>query len=266
MGITSIARPYFLHRGYMMQKMCEPDLVLSFIERFKSKLVPVDLIRIGGDADGGYLVPDDMQGIASCFSPGVDYTATFENAIASDYGIKCFMADASVEKPPLYNALFEFDAKFLGARDDGINTTLSSWIAQKNPENADDMLLQMDIEGFEYDVLVETPSSVLRQFRTMIIEFHAFDKLFDREFLRLANSVFEKIYKDFSIAHVHPNNCCGIARHRGAEIPRVFEVTFIRNDRVSGCSASGPVVLPHALDRKNLASEPDIVMPDMWWK
>ena len=266
MGITSIARQYFLHRGQMLQKMGEPDLVLSFIERFKSKLVPVDLIRIGGDADGGYLVPDDMDGIASCFSPGVDYTATFENALASDYGIKCFMADASVEKPPLDNALFDFDAKFLGSRDEGINTTLSSWIAQKHPENAGDMLLQMDIEGFEYDVLVETPSAVLRQFRTMIVEFHGFDKLFDRAFLRFANATFEKLYKDFSIAHVHPNNCCGIARYHGVEIPRVFEVTFIRNDRIATCQAKGPVVLPHALDRRNLASKADIVMPDIWWK
>jgi hypothetical protein len=65
---------------------------------------------------------------------------------------------------------------------------------------------------------------------------------------------------------VHPNNCCGIARYHGVEIPRVFEVTFIRNDRIATCQAKGPVVLPHALDRKNLASEADIVMPDIWWK
>jgi hypothetical protein len=29
------------------------------------------LVRLGGPKDGGYLVPDDLDGIAFCFSPGV---------------------------------------------------------------------------------------------------------------------------------------------------------------------------------------------------
>ena len=39
-----------------------------------------DLIRIGGANDGGYLIPDDLEGIAACFSPGVADTASFEVA------------------------------------------------------------------------------------------------------------------------------------------------------------------------------------------
>jgi hypothetical protein len=30
----------------------------------------VPLIRLGPDGDGGYLIPDDLNGIQYCFSPG----------------------------------------------------------------------------------------------------------------------------------------------------------------------------------------------------
>ncbi len=33
---------------------------------------------MGGENDGGYLVPDDLEGIEYCFSPGVSNIATFE--------------------------------------------------------------------------------------------------------------------------------------------------------------------------------------------
>jgi hypothetical protein len=39
---------------------------------------PKAMIRLGREADGGYLVPDDLSGIVACFSPGVDVIAAFE--------------------------------------------------------------------------------------------------------------------------------------------------------------------------------------------
>lgn len=40
-----------------------------------------DLIRLGPNGDGGYLVPDDLTGIEACFSPGVCATSEFENTV-----------------------------------------------------------------------------------------------------------------------------------------------------------------------------------------
>ena len=53
----------------------------------------------GPDGDGGYLVPDDLEGIVACFSPGVSNVAGFEKDCALK-GMKVFMADASVEARP----------------------------------------------------------------------------------------------------------------------------------------------------------------------
>ena len=47
----------------------------------KPKASPFGLIRIGGNSDGAYLVPDDLQGISCCFSPGVSDRKSFEDEL-----------------------------------------------------------------------------------------------------------------------------------------------------------------------------------------
>lgn len=266
MDIKTIIRRALYSRGFLLEKTADPASVAEFIQRFKSKMVSVDLIRIGGSGDGGYLVPNDLEDITHCFSPGVDYTANFENELVERLGIKCFMADASVDAPPIKNPGFDFEPLFLGARDGDGFTTLTSWMNEKVPADDKDMLLQMDIEGFEYDVLIETELETLRRFRVMVFEFHDMEKLFNAAFQRTIVSVFEKLYKAFSIVHVHPNNCCGTVSYAGLDVPKAFEVTFLRNDRINECASSAPIVLPHVLDEKNVADKDDIPMAEMWWK
>ena len=57
------------------------------LEDFFRKIHPIDsghpLVRLGGEGDGGYLVPDDLDGIGACFSPGVSDVANFELAFAN---------------------------------------------------------------------------------------------------------------------------------------------------------------------------------------
>ena len=37
-----------------------------------------ELIRLGPEGDGGYLLPDDLDGVQCCFSPGVSTESRFE--------------------------------------------------------------------------------------------------------------------------------------------------------------------------------------------
>ena len=66
----------------------------AFAAEFRVNTVNVPLVRIGGEGDGGYLLPDDLKGIRKCFSPGVSTTAEFEKHVARTYGIKSFLAAA----------------------------------------------------------------------------------------------------------------------------------------------------------------------------
>jgi len=256
-----------LGRGVIRQQSVGKRRLHTFASEFRANLVNVPLVRIGGIGDGGYLLPNDFEGIRHCFSPGVSTTADFEEHVARDFGIKSFMADASVERPPMDNPLFEFDSKFLGAHRDETFTTLGLWVADKLGEDGDhDLLLQMDIEGGEFEVLIESDKNLLRRFRMMVIEFHRMESIFEQNSLPLIHALFKKLHQDFAIVHLHANNCCGIAESHDVGIPPVFEVTYLRRDRLANLTNDTPICLPHPLDRPNVSTNPDIVMPELWWR
>lgn len=239
----------------------------TFVSQFRDNIAKVPLVRIGGDCDGGYLLPDDFEDIRYCFSPGVSTTADFEECIAKRFGIRSFMADASIERLPVENPLFEFDKTFLGAHCDETFTTLDAWVSDKLDRTDDnDLILQMDIEGGEFGVLIESDSSLLRRFRIMVIEFHSMERIFERHSLSLLCALFAKIHQEFVIVHLHANNCCGIATENEMSVPRVFEITYLRHDRVKNLTLNAPIHLPHALDKPNVPTKQDITMPEIWWK
>ena len=213
------------------------------------------------------MLPDDLDGIAHCFSPGVSVTVDFEEHIARRYGIRSFLADASIEHPAFENPLFEFDKKFIGAYCDDTFTTLRNWVSEKLGDTRDDdLLLQMDIEGDEFDVLIESDSALLRRFRIMAIEFHGMERIFEAHSLPLIRAMFAKLHRDFAIVHMHANNYCAVSCQHGICIPPIFEITYLRRDRLPSGATTRRLDLPHPLDRNNVAGMPPIVMPDIWWR
>jgi len=249
-----------------------PDQTAIFIRDFADHFVSVDLVRIGANGedgencDGGYLLPEIFSRVSHCFSPGVEYTASFESELSKVYGIKSFMADASVNSAPGQNNDFVFIKKFLGNRSHGDFITLRDWINTSLDGTERDLILQMDIEGGEYDVLTFESEVTLSRFAVIIIEFHYLENLFQKLFLQMVSSIFEKLYQNFSICHVHPNNYVGLAQYNGIDVPKVMEVTFIRNDFLREFSNERGINLPHPLDRKNSAKNDDLLMPEIWWK
>tara|TARA_B100002052_G_scaffold280931_1_gene289500 strand:- start:256 stop:1122 length:867 start_codon:yes stop_codon:yes gene_type:complete len=249
-----------------IDKKAKISEVLSFITLFKSMIVSTKLIRIGSKGDGGYLIPDDFKEVKFCFSPGINEIVNFENDLAEKFGIKSFMIDGSIKKPPLSNNLFKFKCLNLGSKNDKYTTTLSNWIKNSVDKKETEMILQMDIEGSEYEVLIETSIETLSRFRAIIIEFHGLNNLFEQFYLKVIASIFNKLGTHFSIAHCHPNNCCGEVKVENITVPRVLEITFIRNDRIKYVSEMNPFTLPHHLDEKNVKKNPDLLMPEIWWK
>lgn len=258
----------FLHRkGKRITRFAKEEDILSFIRFIQSQYVHVDLVRIGGKGDGGYLMPDDFDGVRHCFSPGVADKAGFEQHISEVYGIKSFLADASVDASPVDNVHFDFEKKFLGSVNSDEFTTLADWLLRKDQTAGDnDMVLQMDIEGAEFDVLIDTSTETLQRFRMIVIEFHGMDRLFEPSVLPLFRSIFNKLSHHFQIAHIHPNNCGSNASYRGIEIPPVVEITFIRKDRVAKIRQDGPVQVPHPQDQHNVPYNSKVNLPDIWWK
>ena len=71
--------------------------IVELFEFLKPKASKTRLIRIGDDRDGSYLVPDSLDGIAACFSPGVNRIKYFEDLLADRYGIESHMCDFSCD-------------------------------------------------------------------------------------------------------------------------------------------------------------------------
>ena len=218
------------------------------------------LIRVGGEGDGGYLVPDDLEGIAACFSPGVAGVADFESEMAHR-GMRCFLADYSVDAPPIANPLFDFEKKFLGPVGNDVYMTLDSWVRRK-AAGRDDLLLQMDIEGAEYEVLMSAPAELLGRFRIVVAEFHNLHGLFDRNAFKGIEAAFRRLLAQFEVVHIHPNNCFAPIVEGDIAIPPVMEFTFLRRDRV--LRKGRATTFPHELDRTNVTERPDYPLPACW--
>lgn len=263
MSIKTFLQNYFLPKGHILARATPKDQLAPFFRRMHPKAMQGDLIRIGGTKDGGYLIPAELQGIEACFSPGVARTSDFENHMAT-LGIPSFMADYSVKSPPIKNDMFFFEKKFLGDTNNNKFMRLEDWVSRNVPDVDKDLLLQMDIEWSEYPVLLDTPETTLRRFRIMAIEFHTMEMLFSLYSFRFIKQVFDKILRDFTIVHIHPNNCCPIVKMGRFEVPRVMEFTFLRNDYFR--PSDRELAFPHPLDYRNVERLPDIVLPNCWWK
>jgi Methyltransferase FkbM domain len=220
-----------------------------------------DLIRVGGCSDGGYLVPNDLDGIVGCFSPGVGPTVAFEQEIAAR-GIPCYLADASVPGPPVNNSMFKFKKQFLGVVDDDSTITLDTWVRSCAPATGD-LLLQMDIEGAEWLIFANVSEEVLKRFRIIVVELHRLERLVDALSFELMSAGFKRLLRDFHVVHNHPNNVARPFKANGLTIPRYLEITFYRRDRagVTGYATQ----FPHPLDEKNVRDRPDLVLPPVWY-
>lgn len=238
----------------------DPETLRSLLKSLAPMRTDHALIRLGAAGDGGYLVPDDLAGVQACFSPGVSSVSAFERACA-DRGMKVFLADKTVAGPAESHPLFHFTRKHVGATtDDGV-MTMADWVRQSVGDSTSDLLLQMDIEGAEYETLLATPDELLRRFRVVVIEFHWLDHLWSKPFFNVASSAIRKLLQSHVCTHIHPNNCCGSLTRARIEIPRVCEFTFLRRDRAGGTVPA--TQFPHPLDADNTGNPP-LAVPAIW--
>jgi hypothetical protein len=258
--IEKARRKFLFHVASRYSRDTSEAELAGFLQQLHPVETTRSLLRVGGRGDGGYLIPDDLDGIVRCFSPGVATISNFEIDLASR-GIPCSLADYSIDHPTLSHALITFDKKFIGVETCGKFMTLADWVSRDAP-GAGDLLLQMDIEKYEYPVVLSTPSEVLRRFRIVAIEFHLLQAMTKRNTFAYIRSVFEKLLPDFHVVHIHPNNGCAAVCCGSIPIPPVMEFTFLRKDRAQPTGMARD--FPHALDARNVDSLPELPLPAAW--
>lgn len=246
---------------FWIERATERKDVEKVIRSLRPRRTVAPLIRIGPAGDGGYLVPDDLLGITACISPGVGIETGFDRAMA-DRGIDVYMADASASGAPEANERFHFTKKFVDVFENDTNTRLDSLCASTSTPRDSDLILQMDIEGAEWRVLLDASADTLKRFRIMVIEFHGLQEMFGRFSFGLIESTFIKLLQTHSVVHIHPNNICAPTRFNGLTIPSLLEITFYRND--GAFCAPGTLIYPHGLDADCVSTRPTVVLPECW--
>lgn len=255
-------RQLFAKKGYHLGLAPQREQIICLIKKLHPITTDKELIRIGAERDGGYLVPNDLDGIEACFSPGVGAKSKFEEDCLN-YGMKTYLADASVESLPTENDQLHFTKKFIGAYDNDNYMTIDSWVSSSNISDKSDLLLQMDIEGFEYQALLNVTDRLLKRFRLIVLEVHHLDSLWSTDFFQIASAFFDKLLINHACVHIHPNNTNSIAKIDGIEIAPTIEMTFLRNDRINTRFPSSQ--FPHPLDADNTERE-KVVLPKNWYQ
>lgn len=233
------------------QEICE------LLRQLRPVVTQFPLIRLGNSRDGGYLVPEDFDNISSCFSAGCDLEWSFERDLWERYNIVSNLIDEESKKPLNLPSEFTYTSAFLGSQNVMGTMKFSDWVQVHNRDVNGDLILQMDIEGFEWESIFEIPESILRNFSTLVIEFHGTENLLNAKlFKSVYRPALDKIIRNFVAVHIHGNNCCGTVTFGNMEFPRIFEVTFLRRDRV--VSSSGYSELPNPLDSRNIPERDEI--------
>ena len=223
-----------------------------------------DLVRIGRDHDGGYLVSKiDIDYSEVLFGLGISDDWSFVSDFLRHKKVPIFAYDASVNKKDFikniknslirinkpkdflywvkvyfsYKKFFSEDRKhiekFVGLNAEGKHCTMNDILSEVKSNK---IFLKIDIEGSEYRIL-DTLITNKDRICGMVIEFHDCDI----HLAKIQNFV-EKF--DLNLVHVHANN--NAPTRIDDDLPIVLELTFSKNSKVRKLDS-----LPHRLDMPN---------------
>jgi hypothetical protein len=258
--VSGMIKKVLARRGLGIAKRTPTEDVAWLVRKMHPIRAEAGLVRFGPNRDGGYLVPNDLVGVDYLFSPGVSTESGFELDCAKR-GMKCFLADASIDGPTIMHPNFVFTKRFVGSVPSDSYMTIESWVQESIGDAQGDLMLQMDIEGYEYETLLAIPESLLKRFRIIIVEFHDLDAMFVQSQFKWVNAVFHKLLSNHLVVHSHPNNAIRSVRIDGIEIPPLLEITFLRKDRQH--SREYETRFPNELDF-DCGSKETLFLPREW--
>lgn len=259
--------------GGLINELRKPrEAVLELVEAIAPVNNGHQLIRLGGAGDGGYLLPNDLDGIGCCYSPGVQHISDFEVQLINNYGIPSQLIDGSIDQPNVPVELQEklhFTKGWIGAYTDleaqpPIHS-LNHWINSSLNDVEGDIILQIDIEDFEWEALLALDMSIQKRMRIIVCEFGGLHYMTNARSYYWMHKVLSKLLSTHDVVHFHPNNCCGkFEYYDGLQIPGLAELTFHRKDRRRIAEPLRRYSLAHPLDEDCVPAKPPLNLTPHW--
>lgn len=227
-------------------------------KEFKPKYL-YDLLRVGKNNDGGYLVESNSIQIAqSLISFGIGKDWSFEYHFKKLKNIPIFAYDHTIQKfeeLPQFKSFFNVDRNnYFFRKKIGENLVEKNNITIEKIVNDFNLyflglkppiFFKIDIEGSEYKILNDLVK-FSKSISGLVIEFHD---------VHINLDIILKFIKelDLDLCHMHANNWGGVDSNL---VPKVLELTFARDPVKIGDKST----IPHILDQSNNARKEDIII------
>lgn len=236
------------------RRLLSPDLL------FMAPVVVPDLVRMGRNWDGGYILSDrSVEQAQGLLSLGVNDDWSFDQ----DWRVKkpndrIHAYDRTVSPGKFADELKHSYRDFFGtsAVHFPVNVAAVSCLGQSSfgdvmiRMNCDHVFLKMDIEGGEWQ-LTDAILAHADAITGAVIEFHNTGHL-----RQLFCDTIRRYQEYFHIIHIHPNTSCDYAPDN---FPTVVEISFINRDLWSASKTRLQCHLPD-LDQSNLADREDVAL------
>ena len=227
-----------------------------FAELQPVKLSNCQLERFGERNDGGYLLCGNLLSSAkSAYSYGISGYDGWGCDVSKRLGVRVHQYDCfDPRRPVCAGGDTLFHSECIGAetttdKDGRPFDTLERQIARNGDANKF-LVVKMDVEGAEWDSLLQTPDAVLERVDQLAIEMHDFGGNLPR-FIEGVT----RLKRFFHVANLHFNNY-SCTRDMDPFPAHAYEVLFV-NKRLATVDPGGPAPRPHPLDAPNNPQLPD---------
>ena len=214
-----------------------------------------ELIRVGKLNDGGYILLNDFTTAVHAYSFGIGSDVSWELDMVNNGVMDVFMYDPTICKLPQYHRGFHFSQIGISGKDSIDNKYLSmkSILKRNNDLDNKNLILKMDVEGAEWDFILNTEEEILDNFIQMSFEFH---NLISEENEDIVLKTFDKLNHTHCPIWVHANNS-GINVKIGSNIlPGLLEVTFVNKKLYE--FGNKTIHYPISLDSPNIRTRREI--------
>jgi FkbM family methyltransferase len=242
------------------------------LNEIKELLIPYNyenLKRYGSKYDGGYILSEDLlQNSEIVYSYGVgpnEHWITFDRHLqALDKKIYLYdnLRDGFWDKN---TPSFIFKSEYVNSNN------IYSHIVENQHTHNFNMILKMDIEGHEYETILNCSENLFNHFDQLAIEVHdVVNSHSEPQFLINVDNVekrwenklklFSKLNKFYYLVHIHGNN---YSSQIIDGMPDVLELLYIKKDKFSNPERRQDFFPIEGLDFPNNPALPDIKLD--WW-
>ena len=223
-----------------------------------SKVKGFELLRVGHDNDGGYIMVDDFASDdKTAYSFGISDDVSWDKDMASR-GYDVFMYDHTIDGLPEENPRFHWSKLGIadGSTQDSRLKTLDELIKQNHHEDKHNMILKMDVEGAEWGFIENTSSETLSRFSQIMLEFHG---IHNPKYMGKIPAALRKLNKTHKPVHIHGQNIGHYVSVGTQTFCRQIEVSYVRRDKYD-LDDDYDVLLPLSIDMPALKNFPEIYL------